>query len=83
MTETAKEVEMEKVMIEIPKVIMDFVRGVEKNPEWYLQQNIIGGFRADIETMDGVWGWEFIFERHNLGPVFEAFGISYSRPPDC
>jgi len=82
MTEKKEAIEMEAVTVKLPKAIMDFIRGVGKDAEAYLQYSIIDGFRADIETMDGVWGYEYIFQRHNLGLVFEAFGVSHDPPPD-
>jgi hypothetical protein len=83
MTEKKEAVEMEAVTVKLPKAIMDFIRGVGKDPEDYLQYSIIDGFRADIETMDGVWGYEYIYQRLNLGPVFEAFGVSQDPRLDC
>lgn len=83
MTEKKESVEMETVTVKLPKVIMDFIRAVGKDLEGYLQYTIINAFRGDIQTMDGVWDYDYIFHRHNLAPIFEAFDVSYDPPPDC
>jgi len=77
-----QKIEMEKVTIEIPKAIMDFLRSVEVRPEEYLQYSLIDAFRADIECSSGMWGYSEIFKRYDLAPVFKAFDVTYTNP-DC
>lgn len=68
----AKQIEMEKVTVEIPKAVMDFLRVMEKDINTYLRDTIVSAFRADIEC-DGMWGYEEFEERFNLKPIFERF----------
>ena len=52
-------VEMEKVTIELPKRILDFLRFVEKSPEEYLEESLVQVVKADFDA--GIWSPEEVF----------------------
>ena len=46
------EVANEKVVITMPKPIMDFLRAHVKSPEEYISERIIPAFDADLQTRE-------------------------------
>lgn len=44
-----RQVETEKITIEVPKAIMDFLRRVESDHRTYLQHSLLEVFKADLD----------------------------------
>lgn len=59
--------EMERVTVELPKAVMDFLRRAEPDPEKYLQYSLLTIIQSDLNTCDGVWPY-----RAEVEPVLEA-----------
>lgn len=52
----AKQAEMEKVTVELPKAVMDFLRKFEANPQEYLQYSLLAVIKSDLDASEGgVW----------------------------
>jgi hypothetical protein len=45
----------EKITIELPAPIMDFLRRNEADPQKYIENSLIEVIRSDLESCDGVW----------------------------
>lgn len=70
------QINMEKVTIEVPKPIMDFLKAIEVNPAEYLQCSLLAIIKLDLESTSGVFGCSQIFKRYDLESVFTAMKIS-------
>jgi len=48
-------IEMEKVTIELPKSVMEFLRRAETEPQKYLEYSLIQIIMADVDVYSGEW----------------------------
>lgn len=81
MSETTKQFETEKITIEVPKPIMNFLRAHIEKPEEYILIRLMSVFNADLETDGGYFfDHDDLISLYDLGPVFEAFDITYKIP---
>lgn len=60
---------VEKVTIELPKPIMDFLRVFYEKPETYLKRAILCGVKADLDS--GETFVEDLSKKHGLTPFLE------------
>ena len=73
-----QQIELEEVTLRVPKLIMDFLRKHEKRLEEgtvqrYLERNIVGCVRADIDAVTVFAGEpEDVIKTHKLDPIFKA-----------
>lgn len=72
----SKKIEIEKVTIEVPKPIMDFLKAIELNSKQYLQRSLLEVIKSDIQNTSGIFGCSQIFQRYGLEDVFKAMKIS-------
>ena len=69
-------IETEKVTVEVPKAMMDFLRAQRENIKKYLEYTIVSCFAADLDA--SAYNGPFndnkqLIEKFNLEPVFKAF----------
>jgi hypothetical protein len=70
------EIEYEQVTIRLPKVVLDFLRSMEKTismtPKEYIEYNTVCSIRADIDDLDAfVPSPEEVAKAWNLNPIFK------------
>jgi len=80
-SKTEQTCECEEVVLKIPKVIMKFLREhedtLEEKTEEYLQRNIVGLVRADIDSMNVfVYSPLELAKKYDLQPIFKKFGVA-------
>lgn len=62
-----KKIKKEKVTVELPKAVMDFLRRAETEPEKYLQYSLLTIIQSDLNSCDGVWP-----SKDEVEPVLKA-----------
>jgi hypothetical protein len=65
--------EAERITIEVPKAVMDFLRAHVKNPEEYLSERLIPAIDADLQTNDHpFFDYENLVKLYNLKQIFDC-----------
>jgi len=62
--------EMEKVIIEVPKAVMDFLRRAEKDVQKYLQYSLLAIIQSDLNTCDSEGMWP---DKTEIEPILEEY----------
>jgi hypothetical protein len=60
--------EMEKVRIEVPKAVMDFLRRAEKDVQAYLRYSLLTIVQSDLNSCEGVWP-----DKTEIEPILEEY----------
>jgi len=68
--------EIERITVELPKAIMDFLRDQREDIEKYLQCSIVNVFHADLDNGLVFDNYNPILQRYGLKSVFRAFKIN-------
>jgi hypothetical protein len=72
---TAPKIEMEKVTIELPKAMMDFLRNQKEDIAKYIQYSLISVFHADLDNGSVFSNYSEILRKYQLASVFRVFGV--------
>jgi len=48
-------VEMEKVAIELPKAVMDYLRRAESSVKGYIENSLLQIIKSDLDAFEGEW----------------------------
>jgi hypothetical protein len=59
--------DVEKVTIELPKAVMDFLRRAETDVQTYLQYSLLTIIQSDLNSCEGVWP-----DKTDIEPILEA-----------